>query len=212
MRKLMVMVGIFLLCFPVLASAQGEGFIQKNDMGFSFFTGAPFFEGGDAQYYRVYGVNFMYHPLPHIAIEPSIFYYSEARDSRNNLTGQISTSDTDELGYGLGIFYYRNLSTNLYMYAGPRFQFSSYDDSDKYADGSRSEYEISSRYIVLTFGLKYMFNDHFGVFGDLGYGFGTEEVDDKRWNSAGTLTDDRTYESDLSSIVNGSVGVTFYFQ
>jgi hypothetical protein len=211
MKKIMVISVILLLSFPVFSDAQEEGFFENNEIGFSFFTGLPYSELTEEEFYRTLGVNLEWHPRPFISIEPGIFISNTTRDDKNNLTDSVSKRDEDLLGFSIGIFYYHNLVNNLYMYAGPRLMLTEWDYSSKQGDGSRYETDERGRYIMLTLGFKYMFNDHVGIFGDFGLSFGDIKRDRQSWDSSGVLFSDSTEKTDVTALKSGLVGITFYF-
>jgi hypothetical protein len=55
-----------------------------------------------------------------------------------------------------------------------------------------------------------MFNDHFAVFGDFGFGYLQHEYDYRHFNSAGTVTTDRTTKEKYFTAASAILGVTFY--
>ncbi len=67
------------------------------------------------------------------------------------------------------------------------------------------DYSIS--FIV---GFKYMFNDHVGIFADMGFGYYKRDREYKYWNNTGTLTDNETTTDESFALSRAILGVAFY--
>ncbi|MCP4137754.1 MAG: porin family protein [bacterium] len=216
MKKiLLVIVTLMLLC-PVFAGAEetkeNKSYIEANDFGFSFFTGMMYKEPMDYNLTQNYGASFIYHLGESFAVEPTLFFSRDEDEDANHTSMYIETKKTMSIGGFLGLFYYKSINRSLYFYIGPRLGILSYT-SEKSNDTDSSRSKSVKLYYggFLTIGLKYMFNNHIGLYGDFGFGYLRSKNDTKYWNSSGTLTSDKSSTNNYYSISKSVVGVSLYF-
>ena len=211
MKKILIATLFLLLTVPIFAQAQDQQYIENNDFGFSFYAGFMYAEPIEYYLGRTYGINMIYHPVRFLSIEPSFMVSIVNAKERNNQTGFTDSDDNLMLGAGLGLFYYHHLGANLYLYVGPRGSYMR-DESNSYDDsGSKSERRGFFWGVTATIGLKFLFNDHVGIFGDFGIGYVRHESTRRSYNSSGTITSDYTTEEDYWSAMSAQLGVCFYF-
>jgi hypothetical protein len=208
----LLLLSFYLILIPAMSNAQNEGVLQNNELGLSFFTGLHLGSDGDSSSFRSIGMNAIYHPVSFIAIEPGVYFTSSKEDEKNRNTGRITTEKDELISYGVGIYYYHNLSNNLYLYLGPRFESTKVNSkrSNNY-DLYGNERETEGRNFLIVLGLKYMLNDNIGIFGDFSYGYGIAEGTEKYWDSTGIVTSNYSIETKTKSLSNSFVGVSLYF-
>jgi len=192
------------LLFPVVPAFSAE--LGAGKFGLSFFTREPllpiFSETGSiTDNLRPSGISAVYHVTDSFALEPSILWMNSYTEDKS---GSYTESDDFSLyGCSIAAFYYGNINNGLYLYAGPRL-YVFYIESVYEETGNPSEtnedigWEASA-----VIGLKYMFNENFAVFADLGFGFSML----KKTNDYNSNEDtDRNMKLGSSLI-----GISFYF-
>ena len=206
--KVLSSICIFLSFIPVYAANEG-GTLGAGKFGLSFFMREPVLftfmamEGGGITpgFFRLYGINAIYHVTDSIAIEPSIFWmnmYNEEKDGTDK-----ETNESNLYGGSLAAFYYGNINGGLYLYTGPRISVM-YDKSENRETGDPTRINTTSGWGVnAVIGLKYMFSENFGVFADLGFGYSTSKQ-----------TNDYNEDEEVNRQImlgDSMLGVTFYF-
>lgn len=212
MKKLLIAAFFVLCAIPLAAQTQAErAYIEGNDFGFSFYTGFVLYEPMDYNMTRSFGINLIYHPVSVIAIEPAFFFTRIEQDEESNISGSVDSDRSTVAGGSIGVFLYNHLGGNLYLYVGPRASYMN-EDVTSYNNENSSRTERKGDYwgISAVFGMKFMFNDHFAVFGDFGFGYLQHEYDYRYFNSSGTKTTDRTTKEKFFTAASAILGVTFY--
>ncbi len=206
---------IFISAFPVYAANEKSGALTGGDLGFKFYTGYPMigeddYTGNFASVFRTIGVGADYHISSSIALEPGFFFSKQEREEKNVTTGETNRYNDQYYGPSLSLFYYINTSNSLYIYFGPRFEFAYHEGEEKYSTGSRMEEKESYVGAIAVFGLKYMFNDNFGVFGDIGLGYFDRHRTAKSYNSSGAMTNKNERNQSTISFSSAFFGIAFY--
>ena len=214
MRKILFIVLLF--CFAVLPLTAESGKIEANDLGLSFNSSLPIIGEGlyedESSMVPAMGIGVVYHPLPFLAVEPGVLLIMS--DMEKNVDVGTDNGEKREKtwqGYSLGIFYYGDLGSGLYYYAGPRAVYYKYKYERTYETSNNDNYvEEEQLLISLAAGLKYMFNDNFSVFADFGFGFVNKKEEYETVDPTGVTTDKYTYETTDLRFTKGSLGATFY--
>lgn len=206
---------MFLLTAAVFAQ-DAQRPITGGKVGLSFFTSEKILdlfmtEGAlKSSFVEYSGVSLIYHVTDSIALEPSVFVSFWDTTYTNN-SGVSNTDEYLTSGGALGIFYYSNLSGGAYMYIGPRGDYLRMEETDNNSDGSRDETKTNGFGASLVLGLKYMFNAHVGIFGDISAGYYITQRDYYEYNTSGNQTSHTERESKSFILSKGLVGVTLYF-
>ncbi|MBP7583606.1 MAG: hypothetical protein KBA61_06210 [Spirochaetes bacterium] len=195
--------------------AQNHGTIEGNTFGLTFFTGLSLddgpFVGNDETAYRYYGIGLAYHPFTFLAIEAGFFH--KKGDSKNEGSSgggpYSSESEYSIYGYSIGLYYYHEVGGGMYLYAGPRLENAKREYSNEDSTGYVSETEESSDMLSLIIGVKYLFNDHIGIFADIGIGRNSTTQDSE--SKSGGITSNSYTESSHIAISRSLIGVVFYF-
>ncbi len=214
MKKVFAVILFVLLAVPLMAQPQSQAeraYIESNDFGVSFYTGFVLYEPMEYNMIRNFGINLIYHPVSFLAVEPGFFFSRVESDETNNKTGNVDSDQSTTLGGSLGLFLYNHLGGNLYLYVGPRGSYMKEDvTSFNNVDSSRSDRKGDYWGISAVIGLKFLFNDHFAVFGDFSFGYLEHEYDYTYTSSAGAVTTDRTTTEKYFTAASAVLGVTFY--
>ncbi|HPA70988.1 MAG TPA: outer membrane beta-barrel protein [Spirochaetota bacterium] len=219
MKKLCVVTCCIAMLFafsPVFA--QNAGKIEAGDLGFTFFTGIilpyEFVEDGmigqPESGLRTLGVGMSYHPMQYISVEPGVFFMKQDREKEYHTSS--STTDVSSLliGTSLGLYYNMEMPGNLYVYMGPRLDFSRYERDTDYSSGSKNNANQNIISLSAILGFKYMISDHFGIFSDIGLSFTTRNETYKAWDSTGTVTVDEETNETTITLSRAIIGVIFY--
>ncbi|MBP7582996.1 MAG: hypothetical protein KBA61_03110 [Spirochaetes bacterium] len=171
--------------------------------------------GNDETVLRIYGIGLAYHPVSFFAIEPGVFFKkgSYERVDVADDPDSISTEDYLMIGSSIGLYYYSDFGNGLYLYLGPRFDLSRTEEDDKSSSpgwSNKSETREMDYSISFIVGFKYMFNDHVGIFADMGFGYYKRDREYKYWNNTGTLTDNETTTDESFALSRAILGVAFY--
>ncbi|MBP7583486.1 MAG: outer membrane beta-barrel protein [Spirochaetes bacterium] len=203
---------VFLMTAAVFAQ-DAQRPITAGKVGLSFFTAERitdlFLSEGNlrANFVESTGISLIYHVTDSFALEPSVFFsYRDYTRKSNDVTDDYMTA-----GGALGIFYYSNLSGGAYMYIGPRVDYLRMEETDNNSDGSYDETNIDSYGVSLVLGLKYMFNAHVGIFGDISAGYFFMNQERTYYDPSGTPGTPDERESNNFILSKGLVGVTLYF-
>lgn len=225
---LFVLVALLLISFNTVYAAGAKqaksgaskdsndsGLLTAGDFGFKFYTGYPYsggiyYNGNNATFFRTIGVGADWHITSSFALEPGFFYYY------NNKTTKVSgiTKKTEDQYYGpsLGLFYYYNAVNNLFIYSGPRFEYAYHEGNTK-DPSSATLFKTKQRdhYLggVAVLGLKYMFNNNFGIFGETGLGYFMHKGNQKNYATDGTIAETKTTEKEIS-LTSAYFGVALY--
>lgn len=215
MKKLFVAsLMVFLLTAGVFADEQKP--ITGGKVGLSFFTSEKILdlfmtEGAlKSSFVEYSGVSLIWHVTDSIALEPSLFLSFWDSTYKSN-SGTETTDDYFTGGGALGIYYYSNLSGGAYMYIGPRGDYLRMEETDNDPTGSYDTTKTNGFGISLVLGLKYMFNPHVGIFGDISAGYYITQRDYDSYNTSGTPISHTERESKSFILSKGLVGVSLYF-
>jgi len=214
-RLIVATMMVFLVTAGVFAD-EAQRPITGGKVGLSFFTGEKILdlvmsEGSlRSSLVDFTGVSLVYHVTESFALEPAVFF-SYMDTTYTNNSGQSNTDDNMMAGGALGIFYFHNLSGGAYMYIGPRVDYLRMEETDKDTDGSYDETKTNSFGASLVIGLKYMFNAHVGVFGDISAGYFVTQQDYYDYNTSGVQTSHTDRETNTILLTKGLLGVTLYF-
>jgi len=190
--------------------------ITAGKVGLSFFTAEKILdlfmtEGAlKSSFVEYNGISLIWHVTDSIALEPAVFFSFWDTTYTNN-SGQSNTDDYMTGGAALGIFYYSNLSGGAYMYVGPRGDYLRMEETDNDTDGSYDETKTNGFGISLVLGLKYMFNAHVGIFGDISAGYYITQRDYYAYDNTGSQTSHTEREANSFVLSKGLVGVSLYF-
>jgi hypothetical protein len=99
----------------------------------------------------------------------------------------------------------------MYIYAGPRFERADGERTSQVEAGEKTEEEWKSDMSSLILGVKYLFNNHIGIFADIGIGRNTYNEDSKTTNNSGVVTSSIHYVRSHTAISRSLIGVVFYF-
>ncbi len=212
MKKVFAVILFVLLAVPLIAQPQAQrAYLENNEFGFSFYTGFALYEPMEYTTTRNFGINLNYHPVSFVALEPGFFFTRVESDEKSNLSSNVNSDRSTIAGGSFGLFFYHHLGDNLYLYLGPRGSYMKEDvTSYNNQDSSRSERDGNYWGVSAVIGLKFMFNDHFAVFGDFSCGYLHHKYDYRYINSSGVTTTDRTTTEKYFSATSGVLGVTFY--
>ena len=204
---------VFMMTAGVFAQ-DAQRPITAGKVGLSFFSAERitdlFLSDGNlrANFVESTGISLIYHVTDSFALEPSVFFsYRDYTRKSNDVTDDYMTA-----GGALGIYYYSNLSGGAYMYIGPSADYLRKEETDNNSDGSYEETNIDSFGISIVLGLKYMFNAHVGIFGDISAGYFVMNHEITDYNPDGSQdgpSDER--ESNNFILSKGLIGVTLYF-
>ncbi len=203
---------VFLMTAAIFAQDAQQP-ISGGKVGLSFFTAERimdmFISEGNikANYVEYNGISMIWHVTDSFALEPSFFFMFRDYTRKN-------TDVTDEywtIGGALGIYYYSNLSGGAYMYVGPRGDYMRMEVTDNNSNGSYDQINTNSFGVSLVLGLKYMFNSHVGIFGDISAGYYFMEQESTEYSSTGTPGTPDKRESNIFMMSKGLIGVTLYF-
>lgn len=216
MKKTLVMCCLLFLFVCIPAFAADGGTLEDGDFGFTFyasmpvvFTGSPY---NNTMYTKYLGIGAAYHITTYLSVEPGLFV-SKTEIEKDDSLGTGSDSDDDILYSGalLGVYYYGDVGEGLYYYAGPRFEVTRYEKDENDVGGTKKKTTRNDQLLSLVFGLKYMFNDHLAVFGDMGLGWYISVKDYVAKDSTGTKTDEYEERTESFILSRGMLGVAFYF-
>lgn len=218
--KLLSACFIFLLGMTA-ASAQGTGSIQAGNWGIAITDVFGLLAVRDKVLYDKAPNTWIeghYFITDAIAVKPGLFMRKVTMEYRNNLNGQKTTTEgtNDEgepdMGIRLAFDYYIQARGNLYMYAGPAFDFlgGTFDRTTNYND-LKVETHWTQYTIGLRLGAQYMITESFGIFGDIGLYYSKVTIDEEYRNSSGTTVDDSTDRINAIHTLTSGLGVIFYF-
>lgn len=218
MKKVLIVIccAAMLVAFsPVFA--QNAGKIEAGDLGFNFFTGVASL-GEDLSLdgsFQVYGIGLVYHPASFLSIEPGVLFSRRSEEDINWAATPDSkhTQDSTSYGVSLGLFYIREINTGLYLYAGPRIYYTRSEESEesKGSWNNRTESESDTIQLSLLIGFKYLFNDHVGIFADMGLSFNSYERKYKSWDTVtGVISSDTETTEKTISLSRAVIGIVFY--
>jgi len=205
---------LIMVCIPVFAADGGT--LEDGDFGFSFYTGFPYLTdfswGNYGTLGRYYGIGAEYHPVASLSIEPG-FFFSKTESEDEDMFGTNGTDEEDTLMVGgmLSAFYYGDMGGGLYYYAGPRFEFFRYENDEKAGDGSKDSIKRNDQILSLVFGLKYLFNEHVGIFGDMGFGWYSSVSKNESWDASGARDGESEERTNSFILSRTLLGVVFYF-
>lgn len=199
-------------------SSAADGSIEKGDFGFLFFTSQPILEvlqfEGDAARTKAaphLGIGVVYHLLDFLALEPSLYFATSTKE-KTDIAGIKTNIDSTLLGGSVGAYYSGRLAGALSFYAGPRLDLINSKVKKRDSTNKKGETVETCFGITGVFGMKYMFNRHVGIFGDLGIGYYSDDAQEKEWDASGTLIGD--YRSNISAFSLGRsvLGLCFYLK
>lgn len=212
--QILVLAAIIAAAAPAFAKDE-SGALQKGDIGLNFFTSVIYSEDysyNQASYLRQLGAGAIYHAASSFALEPGISFLISDIDENDNLNNNSGIKNVFDIAPSIGAFYYSNIRNKMYLYTGPRFEYSYYKyKSETGGTGSDYDRRIHTMVVSAVFGLKYMIGDRLGIFSDVGLGLAYSHNREKQWNSSGTLVADDTYKTKTLTIARGNIGLAFYF-
>ncbi len=214
MKKALLVLCCLLTVFAFSSVFAEDAKIEAGDLGFSFYTGFPGFGemsvGGSETFYRYAGIGVVYHPAAFLSIEPGVFFMKKNREYENKMTGNMDEDDYLFVGVSVGLFYNRNISGGLYLYAGPRCDVGRYENDEKNYDGSKAETREMDISLSAIVGLKYLINDHLAVFGDFGFGYYSTNRKYEEWSTMGVTASKTETRNESFALSRGALGVVFY--
>lgn len=197
----------------VTSAGENSGLLTEGALGFKFYSGYPFplsYTGSKVSFFRTIGAAIDYHITSSIAIEPGFFYCISDIKGKNDSWASDTKYNDPYYGPSLGLYYYYNTGTDLYIYSGPRAEFAYHHEKETKNDASTAVYSEYYYGASAVLGLKYMFSENFGVFGEMGLGFFIYYKHSKDYNPLGIQTEDaRTTEKQVS-FSSAFFGVAFY--
>ncbi|PKL38353.1 MAG: hypothetical protein CVV44_10720 [Spirochaetae bacterium HGW-Spirochaetae-1] len=151
----------------------------------------------------------------HIYVMPELFIAPELMgmytDRKYDDNGVESNREVWKTGAGLGAYYQFSTGGNVFLYAGPKFEFKYKSYKNEEDSGSEVIKKTIDATVLAVIGGRYMVSESFGIFADFGLGFNFRNYEYQDRDSFHVLTEDYTDHYYSFYSYKGQVGVAFYF-
>lgn len=122
-----------------------------------------------------------------VRLEPAIRYLSTKSTTRS-VTGSSSRDDSETLELGIGAFGLRQVSEVARIYYGVRVSYVDIENTTDFSKASADGFGFAP-----TFGVEFVFGQHFSLGGEAGYNFQDLDSDSSiNWSGALTSRDQET--------------------